>query len=230
MSWFYIANTEQKGPVADEELAGLVGTGVVTAETQVWREGFAEWKLYGDVAAAPAAAPAGGLTLGLAGGTCSECGQSFAHEDLVKIGGRAVCGACKPTMVQQMKEGVPTESAAEEIRREHLKHEAAIRSVGALFILGGGLLSISAIGGLLVPTQAANGVSRVTGITIAVSVIFLVFAAGYLWIGISLRKLNRRARIPAAVLTVFGLLGGLLMCVGAIAVMVLTARQKTRLM
>ena len=68
MSWFYIANTEQKGPVTGEELAVLVETGVVTAETQVWREGFAEWKLYGDVAAASAvpSSPWGGIGFDLA--------------------------------------------------------------------------------------------------------------------------------------------------------------------
>ena len=195
MNWFYIANTEQKGPVTDEELAALVETGVVTSETQVWREGFAEWKLYGEVAAAPAVAPTGGLTLGLAGGTCSECGQSFKHEDLVKIGGRAVCGTCKPTIVQQMKEGVPNDSAAEEIRREHLKHEAAVRSVGSLYLLGGCVSSLYAVGWLFGLAQTAKKMdSHGAVIAIVGTVILLALTAGYFWIGIGLRKLKRRAR------------------------------------
>ena len=220
MSWFYIANTEQKGPVTGDELAVLVETGVVTAETQVWREGFAEWKLYGDVAAAPAVAPSGGLTLGLSGGTCSECGQSFAHEDLVKIGGRAVCGACKPTMVQQIKEGVSTDTAAEEIRWQHLKHEAAVRSVGALYIVGGVLAVLSALGSLFAPAKNAAGVSPGMGSTIFAALIVMAFAAGYFWLGISLRKLKRGARIPAGVLTSLGLVGGLIGCFGAIVLSV----------
>ncbi len=224
MNWFYIANTEQKGPVTDDELAVLVETGVVTAETQVWREGFAEWKLYGDVATAPAVAPSGGLALGLAGGTCSECGQSFAHEDLVKIGGRAVCGACKPTMVQQIKEGVSSDSAAEEIRREHLKHEAAVRSVGSLYMLGGGFLVLSGVVNLFALTKTAGGGRPDMVSAILATLIVLVFAAGYLWLGFSLRKLKRGAKIPAAVLTVLGLLSGLVVGVGAIAAVALTGQ------
>ncbi len=224
MNWFYIANTEQKGPVTDEEWAALVETGVVTAETQVWREGFAEWKLYGEVAAAPAVAPTGGFTLGLAGGTCSECGQSFKHEDLVKIGGRAVCGTCKPTIVQQIKEGVSTDSAAEEIRREHLKHEAAVRSVGSLYIFGGGMLFLSAIVGMSATTQSANAVSPGAGVAIVTSIILVAFAAGYLWIGISLRKLKRRARIPAGLVTGMVLLVGLFGCFSSIVVLIATGR------
>ncbi len=217
MSWFYIANTEQKGPVTDDELAVLVETGVVTAETQVWREGFAEWKLYGDVATASAVAPAGGLTLGLAGGTCSECGQSFAHEDLVKIGGRAVCGACKPTMVQQIKEGVSDDTAAEEMRRTYFRHELAVWTVGGIVFVGGG--SIFVLAGALAPFSKSEGapVSNPAvemAVRVAVSAMIAGFGVAEIWIGLKLRKLDPRFRIPAAVIAGIGIAGGITTCIG----------------
>ena len=92
MSWFYISNNEQKGPATDAELAELIQQGAVSAETQVWKEGMAEWKPYGEVALPAATPPPVGSTLGLAGGTCSECGQSFRHEDLIKIEGECQTG------------------------------------------------------------------------------------------------------------------------------------------
>jgi len=68
MSWYYAIGQEQKGPVTDEQLQGLVKDGVITGDTLVWREGLASWQAYRTVvppgAAPPAAAPlpeAGGV-------------------------------------------------------------------------------------------------------------------------------------------------------------------------
>ncbi len=50
MQWFYSINGERLGPVTPEQLSTLVANGTVTAETLVWREGFASWEAWGKVA------------------------------------------------------------------------------------------------------------------------------------------------------------------------------------
>lgn len=80
MSWYFEVNREQRGPVTEEEFAGLVRSGTVRAETLVWREGWADWRAWGQVAAEQA----GGavppldpppLSAGGAGGAGSEAGK-----------------------------------------------------------------------------------------------------------------------------------------------------------
>jgi len=107
MDWYYAAGGKQAGPVSDEALADLVRTGVIRAETLVWNSGLPGWVPYIQVAApAPAtAAPAGPPAVG--GSTfCTECGRPFSPNDLVRFGDRWVCGNCKETFAQKLREGV----------------------------------------------------------------------------------------------------------------------------
>jgi uncharacterized membrane protein YhaH (DUF805 family) len=41
--WHYARNGERAGPVDDDALRALIDAKVVTAETLVWRQGFADW-------------------------------------------------------------------------------------------------------------------------------------------------------------------------------------------
>lgn len=43
MSWYYVENGEQRGPVSEEQLQSLVTQGAVTAETLVWATGMKDW-------------------------------------------------------------------------------------------------------------------------------------------------------------------------------------------
>ncbi len=62
MSWYYIQNGNQCGPVTEQALAGKVKNGELQASDLVWQEGMADWKPVnqfpqfgaGAVAAAPA--------------------------------------------------------------------------------------------------------------------------------------------------------------------------------
>lgn len=93
------------------------------------------------------------------------------------------------------------DSEAESIRREHIKHESSIRSVGALYYLGGGLMIVAAIGLLAASTLEPNAMWY--GIS-AVYVLLGVFS----WIvGWHLRRLQTWARVAAIVLSGIGLLG-----------------------
>lgn len=109
MSWFFAEGGVQKGPVGEEEFQRLAATGTIRPDTLVWREGMPDWKPFGSIAAAPAATEAGppATVASSAGGqvACSECGRSVPASDTVVLGGRVVCAACKPRLVQRMVEG-----------------------------------------------------------------------------------------------------------------------------
>ncbi len=47
--WYYGENGEQRGPVEDHELRGLIATGRVNATTIIWREGMENWKPMSEV-------------------------------------------------------------------------------------------------------------------------------------------------------------------------------------
>jgi len=90
----------------------------------------------------------------------------------------------------------------EAIRREHLKHEASVKSVGTLYVLGGILVFIAGLGILLAPGQ--NGTNP---IMIAGGFFMLLLAVGQFWVGLGLRKLKCWTRIPTAVVSGIGMLG-----------------------
>lgn len=121
--WYYALHGQQAGPVDEAALRSLIGQGVVHNETLLWREGMPDWLPLARVPDAPrpfpAAAP-GDPSLpssdtpddipsapsAAAGLTCAVCHRPFPTEDLVTLGGRAVCGDCKPVAVQRLEEGL----------------------------------------------------------------------------------------------------------------------------
>jgi len=80
MEWYYADGDEQRGPVTESVLIGLVEQGVVRADTLVWNASMSDWRPYSEVHAqsdpmrtndtvatgAPAAPSAGGQTETLA--------------------------------------------------------------------------------------------------------------------------------------------------------------------
>ncbi|MGQ2951521.1 MAG: RDD family protein [Agrobacterium sp.] len=42
--WYYAAGKDQKGPVGEDEISGLIKSGQITRETIVWREGMDAWQ------------------------------------------------------------------------------------------------------------------------------------------------------------------------------------------
>ena len=51
MQWYYLLHGQRQGPVDSLTLEDLVREGLVHDSTYVWRDGFAEWQLYGVVKA-----------------------------------------------------------------------------------------------------------------------------------------------------------------------------------
>ena len=103
MNWFYAHNGKQIGPVSEAEFESSLKSGMIGAETLVWREGFAEWKKYREVQALGLviAGPAEAGTFGSA--ACGGCGQNFPQREMVVFGDEWVCPGCKPGYLQRFK-------------------------------------------------------------------------------------------------------------------------------
>lgn len=95
---------------------------------------------------------------------------------------------------------------AEVIRKEHINHEASLRAIGALYVIGGVLVFV---GGLfmLVPVFAPGGDEALSvGGMLGLAAVMLLIAALNIWVGMGLRKLKPKIRIPAIVMSCLNLL------------------------
>jgi hypothetical protein len=103
------------------------------------------------------------------------------------------------------------DSEVEAIRRKHLSHEASVKSVGSLYLLGG-LLGLFVLVMLLGTTMSGPGIGAVGLLTLMVmfTLIGVQLATAY-----GLNKLQPWARITSGVLSAIGLAGfpiGTLIC------------------
>lgn len=114
MNWFYAQDNVPTGPITEEEFQDRVAKGVIQADTLVWKEGMPSWIPYGEwreQAGHPStprsdAPPVTGAAPPPADQVqCAQCRQFFPADDLVVIGGRQTCAACKPAYVQSLQEG-----------------------------------------------------------------------------------------------------------------------------
>lgn len=199
MTWYYVQEGQRKGPLEASEFEELVRQGTIQPGTMVWREGMADWQPYaGNAATEPA--PVSTETR-MAGVACSRCGNSFPPSQLVHIGGVPVCAVCKPVALQSLQEGVVSAHAeSDSIRREHIGHEASIKSVGILYFVGGGMLVLAGV----TSTVAAMRESLVSMVP---ALFLLLLGAVQIWTGAGLRSLLPWSRIVSGVISGIGLLG-----------------------
>jgi hypothetical protein len=110
---------------------------------------------------------------------------------------------------------VAAETGAEEIRTRHIKHEASIKAVGFLYLIGGVILAFSLIGlgasfARLSSQIGGDGGSGALGGLGAQEMLmmglFLVMGVLQFVAGWGLRKLRSWAKIPAALLAAVSLL------------------------
>lgn len=125
MKWYYARDGRPNGPLTAEEFAQLVADGTITPSTLVWREGMADWQPYKKAGAdevlvadigAGSGEPGGAIAssepafevrdLPGEGVLCSECGQSFASETIVRYGAVCVCAGCKAVYLQKLRVAV----------------------------------------------------------------------------------------------------------------------------
>ena len=97
-------------------------------------------------------------------------------------------------------------SRSEQIRKQHLSHEASVKSIGILYILGG----LAGIGfGIMFIVQALDGTlpGEAVMITLIVGIVCLLLSAFQLMVAVGLRKLAPWVKIPGMILAGIGLLG-----------------------
>jgi uncharacterized RDD family membrane protein YckC len=99
MEWYYAENSERRGPYGEAEFNELIRTGRISAETQVWRSGWEDWKPLGEAGLLAAGESAGAAR-------CVECGQTFPTADMIQYQGAWVCPNCKGIFFQKVKEGI----------------------------------------------------------------------------------------------------------------------------
>ena len=100
-------------------------------------------------------------------------------------------------------------SPAEVVRKLHIKHEASVKSIGTLFLLGAALLLIMAttVFGLSVASlMSGNNALEVAFATFG-GVVYAAIGITQGWTGFALRKLRPWSRIAGIVLSAIGLLG-----------------------
>jgi hypothetical protein len=94
------------------------------------------------------------------------------------------------------------------VRREHLNTEATIRSLGRLYLIGGGASALIglwlAVVGLL---EIGRGAWSDTAASVFIGMGWGLFGALQLWIGIGLRRLRPNVRVPACIISGIGMLG-----------------------
>lgn len=218
MNWYYASGEQQVGPLNQTDFDQLVQSGAITATTLVWHEGLSEWQTYAALAGGGLPEPAAAPATGKPAVVCSVCNQAFSLDQTIRLDNGYVCAGCKPIAMQRLREGV-TSNSAELIRKENLKHEASIKSVGLLYFLAAAFLLLA---GLM---SAISG----QGEGILIGLLLIVLGAAQLWVGIGLRSLKPWARIPTAILSGIGLIGFPLgtLINGYILYLVLSAKGKT---
>ncbi len=100
-------------------------------------------------------------------------------------------------------------SDARRIRQEHLKHEASVKSIGTLYYLGFGACAffgvITGVTLVTIAIQEEIGPAELA-VTIVVCGLYFGMAALDFYVGWGLKRLDRRVKIVAGVLSVLGLI------------------------
>ncbi len=123
MDWYYKERERKIGPFTDAEFASLLEEGWIKADTPVWTETLGRWRPYGEIAQDRAGRGRDATQEELdvrpeddgdvrdhsakseAPVRCSQCGNTFAPDDILHYNGQAICASCKPIFFQRLREG-----------------------------------------------------------------------------------------------------------------------------
>ncbi len=93
---------------------------------------------------------------------------------------------------------------AELTRRQLIKHETSVRSIGILYLFGAFFMGLAAVSmlGLSLSSASVDG-----GFSVGLGLFYLLLAALSLYLGLGLRRLQPKVRTGVTILSGFGLLG-----------------------
>ncbi len=123
MNWFYAHQGQRAGPVDDDAFARLVSDGIVGETTLVWHSGMPDWMPFAQARAIPLVPqPTTGASTpdpssavaynGVYQAQCSQCGRVFPADEVIRLEGFNVCAACKPLLIQKMRQGMSPAAGA----------------------------------------------------------------------------------------------------------------------
>ncbi|CAM2870091.1 DUF4339 domain-containing protein [Rariglobus hedericola] len=164
-------NQEQKGPFSADELRAKMAAAEINGLTLYWQEGMSGWRELREWQEVFSSAPA----------------QAAA--------------TTTPTFRASAAKSFSSRSDDVIIREEHIKHEAALRSVGTLYYIGGVLIVFACVAAFTgrVPEKNAHLGPVVQTIMAAFAVIAFVM-------GRMFRKLTPSVKVPGTVMAVIGLI------------------------
>lgn len=96
-------------------------------------------------------------------------------------------------------------AGAEQVRRDHIQHEASVRSIGVLYWLSGALLLVAGVGVVL--TGVVGERRAINPFDVLALAIFAGVGIFSIVVGSAIRALRPWARTTSIVLSVIGLLG-----------------------
>lgn len=107
----------------------------------------------------------------------------------------------------RVEDVVPFASEAEEIRREHIRAEASVRSIGSLYYIGATVICIAALAMLAGSASFSRVLTGRSGLPVGLmGGIYLVIGVLSFFVARGIRQLRPWARITAIVLAFIGLL------------------------
>ena len=169
MNWFYVDQGQQAGPVSDAQLAELVSSGKITADTRVWHEGMADWQPYhlARTGAQPTAGAGQPEANPAPEAICTECGKLFPTTETIKHGSHRVCVQCKPIFMQKLSEGAKLYDGA-------LDYARILTRFAAVFIDGLLLMAVNLLIGLVAGLSASQAVGIQPKGALAVQMVLFV--------------------------------------------------------
>ncbi|APZ96201.1 hypothetical protein [Fuerstiella marisgermanici] len=96
-------------------------------------------------------------------------------------------------------------SHVEEVRRKHLSHEASLKSVGTLYLLGGGLTLLGLFWGLAITMSGGRGRPPSGSTDLTIFILPFALAVMQLVTAVGLRRLRPWARITSGILSALSL-------------------------
>ncbi|CAB1080555.1 hypothetical protein D1AOALGA4SA_8235 [Olavius algarvensis Delta 1 endosymbiont] len=112
MNIYYADGDQQVGPVDKAELQSLIKAKRLNARTLVWQAGMEDWQELGVFIRSQKSSQATDqAAVPVKQAVCSECGLSFAEDEMIPFQDTRICAGCKPLFVQKIKEGVSVAGA-----------------------------------------------------------------------------------------------------------------------
>jgi hypothetical protein len=136
--WYCVIQGQQQGPFSEEQLNQMIAAGSVTLDTQVWKEGQAGWEPLAQIRQDLSSADA-----------CEACHRLVGADHLIDLNGARICEACKPAVVQRLREGVPA------IPAPPRKRPVMVWVISFFYFI---FTPIGALGIFLMPMLASSGI------------------------------------------------------------------------